>query len=68
MRGYFDVDCNEVQSFNIYKYHRNRLGIYCRGRTKNCQIPPEMAGHKSAVRGDHGLVRITICVYQENNI
>ena len=57
--GYFDVDYNEAQSFNICKHHRDRLGIYWRGRSKNCQIPPETAGpgHKSAVKGVHGLVK-----------
>ena len=47
----------EAQSFNICKHHRDRLGIYWRGQTKNCQIPPEMAGHKSAVKGERGLIK-----------
>ena len=55
--GVFDIGCNEAQSFNICKHHRDRLGIYWRGQTKNCQIPPEMAGHKSAVKGERGLIK-----------
>ena len=61
--GYFDVDCNETQSFNNCKHHRYRLGINWRGQTKSSQIPPEMAGHKSAVKRERGLVK-----YQSVNI
>ncbi|KAL9986268.1 hypothetical protein ACROYT_G000385 [Oculina patagonica] len=42
---------NEVGIFN------HRRNIYWRGRGKYCQVPPELANHKSAVRGDRGLVK-----------
>ena len=42
----------------ICQHHRDRLGIYWRGRCKNCQVPLEMAQHKSAaVKGDRSLVK-----------
>lgn len=55
--GFFDVNHDEASSLDICRHHRDRLGIYWRGRCKNCQVPPEVAKHKSAaVKGDHSLV------------
>ena len=46
--GFFDVTHDETSS----------LDIYWRGRCKNCQVPPEVAQHKSAaVKGDRTLVK-----------
>ena len=55
--GFFDVNRNDAQKLIICQYHRDRLGIYWRGRGKYCQVPPELAHHKSAVKGDRGLVK-----------
>lgn len=56
--GLFDVNHDEASSLDICQHHRDRLGIYWRGRCKNCQVPPEMAQHKSAaVKGDRSLVK-----------
>ena len=53
----FDVNRNDAQELIIFQYHRDRLGIYWRGRGKYCQVPPELVHHKSAVKGDRGLVK-----------
>ena len=56
--GLFDVNHDEASSLDICQHHRDRLGIYWRGRCKNCQVTPEMAQHKSAaVKGDRSLVK-----------
>ena len=55
--GFFDVNRNDAQKLIICQYHRDRLGIYWRGRGKYCQVPPELALRKSAVKGDRGLVK-----------
>ena len=56
--GFFDVNHDEASSLEICQHHRDRLGIYWRGRCKNCQVPPEVAQHKSAkVKGDRSLVK-----------
>lgn len=56
--GFFDVNRVEARSLDICQHHRDRLGIYWRGRCKNCQVPPEVAQHKSAaVKGDRSLVK-----------
>lgn len=54
--GFFDVNRDEARSLGICQQHRDRLGIYWRGRGKNCQIPSEVARHKGkAVKGDRSL-------------
>ena len=56
--GFFDVNHDEASSLEICQHHHDRLGIYWRGWCKNCQVPPEVAQHKSAkVKGDHSLVK-----------
>ncbi|KAK2551331.1 hypothetical protein P5673_027724, partial [Acropora cervicornis] len=56
--GFFDVTHDEASSLDICQHHRDRMGIYWRGRCKNCQVPPEVAQHKSAaVKGDRTLVK-----------
>ena len=56
--GLFDVNHDEASSLDICQHHRDLLGIYWRGRCKNCQVPPEMAQHKSAaVKGDRSLLK-----------
>ena len=56
--GFFDANRDEASSLDICQHHRDRLGIYWRGRCKNCQVPPEVAQHKSAaVKGDRSLVK-----------
>ena len=56
--GFFDVNHDEASSLEICQHHRDRLGIYWRGRCKNCQVPPEVAQHKSAkVKEDRSLVK-----------
>ena len=42
----------------ICTYHRDRLGIYWRGRRKTCQVPPELANHKSSkMKGDRSVLK-----------
>ena len=56
--GFFDVNRDEASSLKICQHHRDRLGIYWRGRCKNCQVQPEVAQHKTAaVKGDRSLVK-----------
>ena len=56
--GLFYVNHDEARSLDICQHHRDCLGIYWRGRCKNCQVPPEMAQHRSAaVKGDRSLVK-----------
>ena len=58
MLGFFDVNRDEASSLEICQHHRDRLGSYWRGRYKNCQVPPEVAQHKTvAVKGDRSLVK-----------
>lgn len=57
-KGFFDVTHEEASSLDICQHPRDRMGIYWRGRCKNCQVPPEVAQHKSAaVKGDRTLVK-----------
>ena len=56
--GFFDVTHDEASSLDICQHHRDRMGIYWGGRCKNCQVPPEVAHHKSAAKkGDRSLVK-----------
>ena len=56
--GFFYVNYDKASSLDICQHHRDRLGIYWRNRCKNCQVPPEVAQHKSAaVKRDHSLVK-----------
>ena len=58
LSGLFDVTRVEASSYRICCYHRDRLGIYWRGRRKRCQVPPEVANHKdSKMKGDRSVLK-----------
>ena len=58
LSGFFDVTLVEASSYRICCYHRDRLGIYWRGRRKRCQVLPEVANHKdSKMKGDRSVLK-----------
>ena len=52
-------DCSSFLHLTICPAHRRYLGIYWRSKIKRCQVPDEIAGHRSIskkfVIGDRGL-------------
>ena len=43
----------EADTYKICSIHRDQLGIYWRGRRRTCQVPPNVANHKSGkIKGD----------------
>ena len=41
----------------IYSHHRDRLGVYWRGRRKMCQVSPDIANHDdSKMKGDRSVL------------
>ena len=56
--GFFDVTRAEETTLKICSYHRDRLGIYWRGRRRNCQVPTNLANHEgSKMKGDRSVLK-----------
>ena len=48
----------EGTTLKICSYHRDRLGIYWRGRRKTCQVPTNLANHEgSKMKGDRSVLK-----------
>ena len=56
--GFFDVTRAEGTTLKICSYHRDRLGIYWRGRRRTWQVPTNLANHEgSKMKGDRSLLK-----------
>ena len=56
--GFFDVTSAEAKNLAICSHHRDRLGVYWRGRRKMCQVPPDIAKHDdSKMKGDRSVLK-----------